>query len=132
MFLDGITFSYRWKEGGIFKKDTTLRLVLKIENENAHRVLVRFRVNYYWKATLNASSQMVEYCIKPERTIRGRMWDLVFSSGKFSKEQIFDDMFMWELSDIEILHNADCETRLNIKMKPGTRKMNPKNNEETK
>jgi hypothetical protein len=46
------------------------------------------------------------------------MWDLVFSTGKFKKEKIFDDRFLWDISDLEIIHHADCKSRLNIRIKP--------------
>jgi len=130
-FHEGITISYKWKKAGLFKKkDAPLQLVLKIGNENPHRVLVRFRVIYYWKAVIDATSKKVQYCVKPNRKIRGKIWDLVFSSAGFTEEEISDDIFMWEIGDLDIIHDADCETRLNIKIKPEIRKMNKRSENE--
>jgi hypothetical protein len=99
--------------------------VLKIQNFNPHKVMVRFRVNYYWKAVRSASSQQMEYCVKPGRSLRGKMWDLVFSSGKFNREEVFDARFLWEIADLKIEHHTDCKTKLNIRIKPETHDMEP-------
>lgn len=116
--VDDVIISYKWKRSGFFKKDAPLRLVLSIKNENPHKVMVRFRVQYYWKTVLSASSDKSSYCVKPHRRIRGKMWDLVFSSGKFNEEKIHDEFFLWEIAELEITHHADCHSRLNIKFKP--------------
>jgi hypothetical protein len=42
---------------------------------------------------------------------------LAFSSGKFTKDQIFDDQFLWAISELEINHHADCKAQLNLKKK---------------
>ena len=128
-FREGITISYKWKQCGFLKKDSDPRLFLKIRNENPHKVLVGFTVDYYWNTILDASSEKVQYCVKPHRKIRGKMWDLVFTSGRFSREQISDESFMWEISDFEIIHDTDCRTRLNIKIKPEIREMGQGQNE---
>jgi hypothetical protein len=119
-----VTISYKWKTTGFFRKDSSPKLILKIKNNNQHKILVCFKVNYYWKTILRASSQSMQYCIKKNRRMRGKMWNLVFSGGSFSKEQIEDDLFTWEISELEIKHHSDCDTRLNIKIKPEIREEN--------
>ena len=101
---------------------------LKIKNYNHHKVMISFRINYYWQAIRTASSQRMQYCVKARRKIRGKMWDLVFSTGKFKKEQILDDRFLWDISDLEISHHADCKSRLNIRIKPVIHELEPRTN----
>lgn len=115
---EDILISYKWKKSGFLRKDGPVQLVLKIQNHNPHRVLIRFQVNYYWKTILSASSRQVEYCVKPGQTIHGKLRDLVFSSGNFNEEQIQGDNFLWEISDLEINHDADCKNSLILKLKP--------------
>ena len=114
---ENVLISYKWKKAGIFRKDAPLLLVLKIKNFNPHKVMVSFSVDYYWNAVLAESSQKMHYCIKPKKRIRGKVWDLAFSSGKFTKDQIFDDQFLWAISELEINHHADCKAQLNLKKK---------------
>ncbi len=123
--LDEVTISYKWKKTGLFGKDDPPRLILKIDNENKYRMMISFRVNYFWKAAMAASSQRVEYCVKSGRKIRGKMWDLVFSAGRFTEEQILDENFLWEISELEIVKDADCKSRLNIRIKPEMQEVSP-------
>jgi hypothetical protein len=115
---EDIVISYQWKKPGIFRKDGPLRLVLKIQNHNPHRVMIKFRVNYYWKTILSATSRQMEYCLRPGQSIRGKYRDLVFSAGHFNEEQILGDNFLWEISDLAISHHAKCKNSLIIKLKP--------------
>ena len=126
---DSVTISYKWKRYGLVKKDKPLCLVLRLTNYNPDRVQVSFHVDYYWKAIRKESSEEVTYCIRPESRIQGKMWDLVFSSGEFSEDRVLDKGFLWELGDLAISHDAECRTRLNIKIKPDARAMNHENPE---
>jgi hypothetical protein len=123
--LEKVTIYYKWKKEGLFRRDALPQLVLKIRNSNPHKVLVSFRVDYYWNTILSVSSQRMGYCVKPGRSLRGKMWDLVFSSGRFNREQVVDDRFLWEITDLEIKHRADCITKLNIRMKPAIQELEP-------
>ena len=120
---DSVTIAYKWKRYGLFKKNRPLCLALRISNYNPDRILVSFHVDYYWEAMRKASSENVEYCIRPSGKIQGKMWDLVFSSGEFSESQVGDERFMWEIGDLIIKHDSDCRTRLNIQIKPEARAM---------
>ena len=121
---DSVILSYKWRKPGWFSKDTTPNLVLRIKNMNPHKVLVRFHVVYYWRTIRTASTRRIEFCIKPGNTIRGRMWGLVFPSAGFTEAQLNDRLFAWKISDLEILHSADCKNRLRIMMHPEIQNMN--------
>jgi hypothetical protein len=117
---NSVTISYKWKQYGLFKKDKPYRLVLKIENRNPRRILLGFRVNYFWGAVLKKSSDRVQYCVKPGKKIRGKLRGLVFESGGYIESQLKDPMFTFDLTEIQIGEDPECRTRFNMKLKSST------------
>jgi hypothetical protein len=117
---DSVTISYKWKQYGLFKKDKPFQLVLKIENRNPQRISLDFRVGYYWGAVLKKSSDRVEYCVKPGKKIKGKLWDLVFESGGYKESQLKDPMFTFDLTEIKIREDPECRTRFNLKLRSST------------
>jgi hypothetical protein len=83
-----VTISYKWKKVGFIKKNKSLRLVLKIRNDNPHKVLVRFQVNYYWKAMIKASSQKngILYLTSEKDSREAARSSVKFLTILFSKE----------------------------------------------
>ncbi len=99
---EGIDISYKWKHSKILKKDSPLKLILKIKNSNDYNTQVNFTIDYFWQAIRNASSEPNTICIKSNRTAKGRMKKLGFDRAEFSDEEVLSDEFTLDVSGLEI------------------------------
>lgn len=97
---DGVIFSYKWKSSEIFKKDSPLVLIIKMENKNDYPVKITFNVNYYWGMDLKATSNLQEVTIKPKMTFTHNLKKKGFDNFTFSNEDLKDDDFTFELVKI--------------------------------
>lgn len=99
---DGVTFSYKWRPSELFKKDTPLALIIKMENKNDYPVKVTYKVNYYWGMDLKATSNLQEATIKPKKTFTHNVKKKGFDNYTFSNEDLKDEDFNFELVKINI------------------------------
>jgi uncharacterized protein YcfL len=99
---DGVTFSYKWRPSELFKKDTPLALIIKMENKNDYPVKVTYNVNYYWGMDLKATSNVQEATIKTKKTFTHNVKKKGFDNFTFSNEDLKDEDFNFELVKINI------------------------------
>ncbi len=99
---DGVTFSYKWRPSELFKKDTPLALIIKMENKNDYPVKVTYKVNYYWGMDLKATSNVQEETINPKKTFTHNVKKKGFDNYTFSNEDLKDEDFNFELVKINI------------------------------
>lgn len=99
---DGVTFSYKWRPSELFKKDTPLALIIKMENKNDYPVKVTYKVNYYWGMDLKATSSLQEETINPKKTFTHNVKKKGFDNYTFSNEDLKDEDFNFELVKINI------------------------------
>lgn len=99
---DGVIFSYKWKPSELFKKESPLALIVKMENQNDYPVKVIFQVNYYWGMDLKATSNQQEVTVKPKKTFTHNVKKKGFDNFSFSNEDLKDDDFNFELVKINV------------------------------
>lgn len=99
---EGVIFSYKWRPSELFKKDSPLALIVKMENQNDYPVKVKFYVNYHWGMDLKATSNQQEITIKPKKTFTHNVKKKGFDNFTFSNEDLKDDDFSFELVKINI------------------------------
>ena len=99
---DGISFFYKWRPSEIFKKDTPLALIIKMENKNEYPVKINFQVNYYWGMDLKATSNVQEATIKPKTTFTHNLKKKGFDNYTFYNKELKDDDFSFEIVKINI------------------------------
>ncbi|HAF29455.1 MAG TPA: hypothetical protein DCG75_10450 [Bacteroidales bacterium] len=99
---DGVNFSYKWKPSELFKKDSPLALVIKMENTNDNPVKVTFNVNYYWGMDLKATSNQQEITIKPKKSFTHNVKKQGFDNFSFTNEDLKDEAFNFELVKITV------------------------------
>jgi len=109
---ENITISYKWRRKHFFIKNSPLILVLKIRNDNPHKVKVNFSVDYFWKTVIHSSSDTNTWCIKAGDKVKGKIRGLAFTTGSLTKQQIYDESFTWDISGFRVEHNSDCKTEL--------------------
>jgi len=108
---DNVVLSYKWKPSKICKKDSPLILLIKIENKNDSAVIVNFTVDYFYDGSRKASSEEQVYCIKANKTIKGKLKGLGFDSSVFSNEQLLSDRFDMELNDVKVEQTTSCKNK---------------------
>ncbi len=99
---DSVSFFYKWRSSELFNKDTSLALIIKMENKNDYAVKVTFNVNYYWGMDLKATSSQQEATIKPKKTFTHNVKKKGFDNFTFSNKDLKDDDFNFELVKITI------------------------------
>lgn len=99
---DGVNFSYKWKPSELFKKDSPLALIIKMENTNDYSIKITFNVNYYWAMDLKATSSQQEITIKPKKTFTHNVKKKGFDNFTFTNEDLKDEDFSFELVKIVV------------------------------
>ncbi|MBI9066731.1 MAG: hypothetical protein JEZ09_05520 [Salinivirgaceae bacterium] len=99
---DGVTFLYKWKPSELFKKDSPLALVIKIENKNEYDIKANFEVIYYWKLEPKATSNEQEAIVKSKQIFTKNVKKKGFDTYEFTKEEIKDDEFYFDIVEIKI------------------------------
>jgi len=66
-------------------------------------------VDYYWNAILKASSEKQLFCIKPKKSLRGKVKCLGFDHGTFTNDQIRSEDFIMELNEIKVEKTSKCK-----------------------
>lgn len=115
---DSIKISYKWRKDKKLKKESPYELMLQLENLSSSKVTVSFSLSFYWKDQFHSSFTLKEYCIKPQKKIKGKKWDLAFNASVFTQNQNLDPMFFWYIEDVEIKKNDSCNKRLWLKQEP--------------
>lgn len=99
---DGVSFFYKWRPSELFKKETPLALIIRMDNKNDYPVIITFNVKYYWGMDLKATSSLQEVTIKPNKTFTYNLKKKGFDNYIFSNEEVKDDNFSFELVKINI------------------------------
>lgn len=99
---DSVSFFYKWRPSKLFKKDSPLALVIKMENKNDYPVKITFNVNYYWQMDLKATSNEQEVTIKPKKTFTHNVKKQGFDNFSFSNKELKDEDFNFELVKIKV------------------------------
>lgn len=108
MEKDGITIDYRWSNEKPFDRNSQLELRLRIRNTNDFNALLNFSVDFYLGPLLEESSDDVELCLQPGRTIMGRLNGVYFRTT-LTNEQIRSEKFKFEINDLGVTLTADCD-----------------------
>jgi len=115
---DSITILYKWEKEKGFKKNSPFVLSLKVKNKRATKVTISFVVLYYWKIKLHSTSKTKMYCLKAGQTIKGKKWNLAFTSDFIVMDKFLDPMFTWEIGRLKVEPNKDCEPGLRLRLQP--------------
>lgn len=124
---DDITIEYKWRKKDFLKKDSPYVLYLKITNNGFEQMLVNFELIYYWNLMPHSHSGVLEYCIKPGKTIKGKRWDLVFQSEIKTLREIHDRQFKWDIVEFEANISENCNSGLKLKVEPAHQMSESKN-----
>lgn len=106
---DNVTVSYRWKAKNALKKDSPIKLVIRIDNDDASPAEISFEILYYWDALQKASSGELTYCLKANKAFTGDIKKSGFDNADFTDEQLVSDHFEMELSDLKIIKIDKCK-----------------------
>lgn len=106
---DSVVFSYKLSNSRFVFNDSSLMLLLKIENLTAKHIKTEFTIDYFWQALRKSSSYPQSFCLKPNRKIKGRFKGLGYELGIFTNEQILSDDFSFELNELKFSKVSNCK-----------------------
>lgn len=109
MEKDGISIDYRWSNEKPFDRNSQLELRLRIRNSNDHHAQLNFSVDFYMGPLLHESSEEVEICLNPGRTLHGRLNGVYFRTTTLTNEQIRSEKFKFEINDLVVTEAAACD-----------------------
>jgi len=107
--VNGVEFRHLWKSGKCIFKKRPLQLRLEVKNANTYAVAVVLQLNYYQSGILKEQSDSIHLCLNPMQTKKGSKNGLNFSAGNFSKEDINNPSFTYEVNPIQIIKMRSCQ-----------------------
>lgn len=106
--LNGVEFWHKWKSSKCSKK-TPVQLNVKVKNTNTYSVKVELQINYFQSGILKEQSDTISLCLNPNQTKQGSKNGLNFSSGSFTKAEINNPSFTYEVNPIKIIKMRSCQ-----------------------
>ena len=116
--VDKVIISAKWRKEKPLKRDSKYLLYLQLRNLNNYQVKVNFEVVYYWKAQFHSSSGIKTYCLRPTSKIKGKKWNLAFTSEFIIDNKFLDPLFYWDIGNFEVIKDSTCTPALELRIEP--------------
>ncbi|HOZ31038.1 MAG TPA: hypothetical protein PLL66_08990 [Bacteroidales bacterium] len=108
--IDGIDIGYKVVHEKHFDKDSPAQIRLKIKNNLAYSVTIRFKIEYSTGFTTSYTSEGIEVCIPNGSAKFGKMHGLVFELKTNDIEIFSKEDAEWEFSMFEATQTENCKS----------------------
>jgi hypothetical protein len=106
--IEGVIFYGKLKPSKCFKKDSPLKLVVKAQNTNDYPVNCKMKVSFFDTGLSKEVSEAIDFCIKANKTVKGKKKGLAFISEEPSNEEMKNDATSYEIYEAEVVETEKC------------------------